>query len=253
MSNLDPADVAAHLPSRIERANTPLREIEQHLASYSGYVAWSGGRDSTAAVSLATRVKPDVPVVWFDSGLEYPENREYIHNLSSSLRWNLHIVETKVTALELLKASGSWSHDANYTDVRSTMHDTLITQPAREAHQLFGPGEISGLRMGESAARRMLLLPGAGHYTRTDGTSVYAPLWNWEYLDVRAYLKEQGLPENPVYEKLRSLGAPERAQRVGLVVDGNNVENGRFTYLKAGWPDLWVQLVKELPRLNEYR
>jgi phosphoadenosine phosphosulfate reductase len=246
------AEVSALLPSRQNRAKLLVPLIADHLSTHGGYVAWSGGKDSTAVVEMARRAQPDVPVVWFDSGLEYPENCEYIHKVSRLLNLNLHIIKAEPTALDVLVAGGSWDHQA----VRSAdidLHDILIAGPSAQAHTQFGAGELTGLRAEESAGRRALLATGRGHYSRTDGSEVYAPIWSWSSLDVQAHLIQHGIPENPVYEKLRALGAPETAQRVGLVVDGNNIENGRYTYLRLGWPDLWSELCKALPRLNEWR
>lgn len=40
------------------------------------YVSFSGGKDSTVLLDLARRIYPDIPAVFIDTGLEYPELRE---------------------------------------------------------------------------------------------------------------------------------------------------------------------------------
>lgn len=45
------------------------------------YVAFSGGKDSTVLLDLVRRVYPDVPAVFVDTGLEYPELREFIKTI----------------------------------------------------------------------------------------------------------------------------------------------------------------------------
>ena len=40
------------------------------------YVSFSGGKDSTVLVDIAKRMFPDIPAVFCDTGLEYPEVRE---------------------------------------------------------------------------------------------------------------------------------------------------------------------------------
>lgn len=42
------------------------------------YVAFSGGKDSTALLHLVRRHYPDTPAVFVDTGLEYPEIREFV-------------------------------------------------------------------------------------------------------------------------------------------------------------------------------
>ena len=47
---------------------------------YGGKVAvsFSGGKDSTVLLDLARRAFPDMPAVFVDTGLEYPEIREFV-------------------------------------------------------------------------------------------------------------------------------------------------------------------------------
>ncbi|MFA5238327.1 MAG: phosphoadenosine phosphosulfate reductase family protein [Phycisphaerae bacterium] len=42
------------------------------------YVSFSGGKDSTVLLSLVRDMYPDVPAVFFDTGLEYPEIRDFV-------------------------------------------------------------------------------------------------------------------------------------------------------------------------------
>lgn len=250
--SLDVNFIGKHLSNRKDVGSIE-EEILQHYHNYQGYVAWSGGKDSTALVCLVSNVIPDIPIVWFDSGLEYPDNREYIHSIARSRFLNLHTIVAQPDALSILQQTGFWDHRAILNNDLPPLHDTLITNPSHIAHKKFGVGELSGLRAEESVGRRALLASNKGHYTRKDGSQVYSPLWSWSSGDILKYLLRNDIPLNPVYAKLAQAGAPERAQRVGLVVDGNNPENGRYTYLRLAYPELWVTLCKALPRLQEWR
>lgn len=42
------------------------------------FVSFSGGKDSTVLLDLARRVYADMPAVFVDTGLEYPELREFV-------------------------------------------------------------------------------------------------------------------------------------------------------------------------------
>lgn len=251
--------IAARLPSRVRREQPALDLLRGHFADTpGGYVAWSGGKDSTVALHLARRINPLIPVVWFDSGLEFPENRDYVHGLAEAWGLNFHTIAAQPDALTLLVQSGAWEHGVDWDRLRAATrtdhaHDTLVTGPAARAHARYGPGEVVGLRAGESVGRRILLAKSHGRYTRNDGTVVCAPIWRWSDIDVEAYLAAHGIPANPIYAKLKALGAPTYAQRVGLVVDGNAAETGRYTWLRAGWPHMWADLTDALPRLAEWR
>lgn len=47
------------------------------------YVSFSGGKDSTVLLDLVRRVFPDVPAVFIDTGLEYPEIREFVKSVGN--------------------------------------------------------------------------------------------------------------------------------------------------------------------------
>ena len=42
------------------------------------YVSFSGGKDSTVLLDIVRGIYPDVPAVYCDTGLEYPEIREFV-------------------------------------------------------------------------------------------------------------------------------------------------------------------------------
>ena len=45
------------------------------------YISFSGGKDSTVLLDLVRRIYPDVPAVFIDTGLEYPELREFVKTI----------------------------------------------------------------------------------------------------------------------------------------------------------------------------
>jgi phosphoadenosine phosphosulfate reductase len=252
-AGLDPDRLLALLPSARGRADRLIPTIAAHLDAHDGYVAWSGGKDSTAVVDLARQARPDVPICFFNSGLEFPETLDYVATITDRLRLNLHIIDATPDALSMLAATGAWDHNAPVPDDPPDLHQTLIVEPARRASIRFGAGELSGLRAAESAGRRALLAPRDGTYQRANGTIVCAPIWAWNEEQVTGHLARRGLPLNPVYGKLRALGATGKALRVGLMLDGNGLQYGRVTYLRAGWPEQYARIERALPRVREWR
>lgn len=248
------------------------RRITSHLDAHEGYVAFSGGKDSLVVLHLTHQIAPDVPVVFFDSGLEFPETYEYLAELARSWALNLRLLAPKASALEVMATNGSWDHHAP-SRWAPDLHQTLIGEPASRAHQDHGPGELWGVRAAESRGRaaayanalraascdcrtacagRQRRMRHGGRIARLDGTVAYGPVWDWTTAEIWGHVSRYRLPVNPVYAKLRRLGAPEDFLRISAMIDGNRLTEGRITWLRRGWPTLFDELAAVLPRIREF-
>lgn len=65
------------------------------------YVSFSGGKDSTVLLDLVRKVYPDVKAVFCDTGLEYPEIREFVKTYD-----NVEWLKPKMTFVEVLTKYG---------------------------------------------------------------------------------------------------------------------------------------------------
>ena len=91
-----------------------------------------------------------------------------------------------------------------------------------------------------------------GSVHRVDRTVAFSPVWDWTADDIFGHLAPHTVPVNPVYSKLRELGAPAFLQRVSPIVDANSLGHGRIVWLRHGWPDLNENLRLSLPRIAEF-
>ena len=66
--------------------------------------------DSLAVLDLARRVEPEVPVVFFESGLDYGETYDYLSKTTHTWRLDLHRIPTDPPLLQVpsqVRAVGS--------------------------------------------------------------------------------------------------------------------------------------------------
>lgn len=78
---------ALPLKQKVTLTKQRIREWYDH---YDGqvYISFSGGKDSTVLVDIATKMGyTDIPLVFCDTGLEYPEIREFVKTYGDRVVW----------------------------------------------------------------------------------------------------------------------------------------------------------------------
>lgn len=249
-----------------------LDRIAEHFDTHDGFVSWSGGKDSTVVVDLARQVDPNVPVVFFDSGLQFPETLRYLQDIAQAWRLHFTVIAAEPDLLSVMVALGGFDHRSPDRRLGVELSELMITGPAAEAHRRHGRGSLWGVRAQESAGRRMLYRRQLAAHTaarqgqsradvratvggvvhRIDGTVTYGPIWDWQPSRVFEYLAGRGIPLNPLYDKLAKLGVPAQQIRVDSIIDASKLSNGHIAWLQLGWPDLFDRLAIALPRLREW-
>jgi 3'-phosphoadenosine 5'-phosphosulfate sulfotransferase (PAPS reductase)/FAD synthetase/3'-phosphoadenosine 5'-phosphosulfate sulfotransferase len=184
--NLDLINILEKEAVRILREEA--RDIDTAL------VPWSGGKDSTASLILATKAfgRDRVKAIYVDTGVDFQENLYYIEKVASLLKVDYYVYKADVADL-LLKGEMPLPSPRN----RWCTYRKLLA--LRKAFKELSRGKtyvIVGDRdaESESRARRSLV--------RLDesGLPLIAPLKLWSASHVEAYIVSKGLPLNPLYE-----------------------------------------------------
>ena len=91
---------ALPLNIKIRKTEQRIREWYEHWEG-NVYVSFSGGKDSTVLLDIVRHLYPKVPAVFSDTGLEYPEIKEFVKTFP-----NVIIVRPKHSFKEILTKYG---------------------------------------------------------------------------------------------------------------------------------------------------
>ena len=176
----------------------PIRIVEWAAETFPGEVVLSTsfGIQSAAALHLVTRVLPDVPVIWVDTGYLPPETYRFAEELTDRLRLNLKVFQSPISPARMEATFGRlWDQD----DVAALDHYHRIrkVEPMQRALRDLGAiAWIAGLRADQSDLRRGL--PRIGEQ---DGRVKVLPILRWSTRDVHRYLEAHSLPTHPLLEE----------------------------------------------------
>ena len=84
------------------------RRIREWYEYWEGqvYVSFSGGKDSTALLDIVWNIYPDVPAVFSNTGLEYPEIVDFVKQTAEKHPGRVVIVRPKKTFLQVIQEHG---------------------------------------------------------------------------------------------------------------------------------------------------
>jgi len=157
-------------------------------------VSISGGKDSACALALAREVKRDIPVVYMNTTLDFPETVVYVHKLAKY--WKLNFVEIfpERDFFDIGKELGPPSSMMPWCC--QTQKFAPFNKYVNE-HYPYGVLSVEGLRRFESEKRMKYKRISANRAIPKKKT--VCPILNWTTLDVWLYTFWKDIPINPIY------------------------------------------------------
>lgn len=196
----------------------PSQIITWAVKNFPGSVAISSsfGAESACLLHMATRVQPDIPVLFVNTGFLFPQTLGFKEMLKQSL--GLHVVEftPKVPHAEWEATRGKLYE----TDPDGCCAVNKVEPIARAIEGLSC--WMSGVRRDQTAYRA-----GMSYVERKkDGVYKVSPLAAWSTRQVHEYITEHKLPYHPLWEKgYTSIGCEPCTMVPG---DPNDPRSGRW-------------------------
>jgi len=173
---------------------SPLTIIEWALAQATHPLLTTNFRPGSAALlHLVTRVRPDLPVVWVDTGYNTPATYRYVEHLCSAWQLDLRVYTPRLTVARLAAAGGPPRTDS--AGFARFVRETKLEPFERAFNELAPDVWFTGVRRDQSEFRA-----GLGVVSRGAANSLrVAPLLDWGAVEVADYLARNGIADNDDY------------------------------------------------------
>jgi phosphoadenosine phosphosulfate reductase len=176
--------------------------------------------EGTVVIHMATRIRPDVPIMFLETGFQFAETLAFKQKLTEEL------------GLNVVDLVGEYTTDRQEIEFGAKLYerDSELCCEINKVRPMFEAlrgldAWITSVRRDSSPTRADT--PIVERYDLEPGRPIVKinPMANWTKPEVWRYLKEHELPHNPLYDlgyssigcapctRLRFAGEPERAGR----------------------------------------
>jgi phosphoadenosine phosphosulfate reductase len=207
-----------------EEAVAFVRAVTERNPGLPANVSYSGGKDSLATLLVVTRAVGKIPMLFADTGLEFPETYENVRDVSE--KYGLEIIRTdgNNTFWETFALQGPPAVNARWC-----CRVCKLTPVLGLIHERWGEClSFIGQRRYESATRAQSDRVWRNRNVKAQLSA--APIHNWTAMHVWLYIWREQAPYNALYR--------HRLDRIGCFMCPSS-DMALIHMIAEEYPDLW--------------
>lgn len=272
------------LPLDIKVVKSKLRVTEwvNHYGVDNVYISFSGGKDSTVLMHLVRSLYPTISCVYVDTGLEYPEVKQFVRNQDNVIilrpRMSFKQVIEKYGYPMTSKEQANYLHDIRYSTEKMRLRringdskgrfklakkyhylidapfpishkccDIMKKEPVKKYEKQTGKVPFIGTMASESNLRKQSYLKN-GCNAFNSKRPISTPIGFWTEQDVLQYIKDNNIEIASVYGNIVEVDGilkTTKCDRTGCVFCGFGIE------LEKG-ENRYQRLERTHPQLHDY-
>ncbi|HEX4124732.1 MAG TPA: phosphoadenylyl-sulfate reductase [Tepidisphaeraceae bacterium] len=157
----------------------------------------SFGAESAVLIHMATRIVPDIRIIFVDTGYLFPETHQFMEQLRQRFNLNVWTFRTTNDPIAWLHKAGEenpiWRKDVDACCAANK------NEPMERAMRTLAPrGWLRGIRRDQSPARRNVQ---SIEFSSRYNCHAISPLARWTGREMYYYMKQHELPYHPLHEK----------------------------------------------------
>ncbi len=188
-----------------------LNQINQELDSASAeeLVRWAGdtfgeglvmstsfGIQAAVMLHLATRIIPDIPIIWVDTGYLPAETYRFADELADRLNLNLKVYQSPISPARMEALHGKlWAQD-NVAALNRYDQMRKVEPMQRALKELKATAWLAGLRRDQTDHRKTLR-----RVERQGEQYKILPILYWNSKTIYEYLTKYDLPYHPFFDQ----------------------------------------------------
>lgn len=221
--------------------NLNLSQVNQKLenAEASALVEWSAatfgdglvmstsfGIQSAVMLHLVTKIMPQIPVIWVDTGYLPAETYKFAEALTNRLELNLKVYQSPISPARMEALHGKlW--EQNDVEALNLYDQIRKVEPMQRALEEFkATGWLAGLRRSQTQHRQNL-----SRIDKQDNLYKIYPILDWNARDIYQYLTAHDLPYHPFFD-LGYVSIGDWHSSRPQTADDSNGRDTRFRGLK---------------------
>lgn len=159
---------ALPLSIKVRMTKQRIRDWINYYGEDGVYVSFSGGKDSTVLLDLVRQEYPNVVAVFVDTGLEFPEIRQFV-KLFDNVEW----VKPKMTFRQVIEKYG-YPFISKEVSVGWNRH--ILIKPTSERCRVVRDSESVGCGESDNRSKRKRQTGDAGQYRLPVGFTDSEPI-----------------------------------------------------------------------------
>ena len=156
----------------------------------------SFGIQAAVMLHLVTRVVPNIPVIWVDTGYLPPETYKFAEELTQRLNLNLQVYQSTISPARMEATYGRlWEKG---TVEAFNLYDQIrkVEPMQRALKELGATAWLAGLRSNQTNHRKSLPF-----ISIQSGIYKILPILNWNAKDIYQYLMAHDMPYHPFFDQ----------------------------------------------------